>query len=257
MRAPRFVRAVVATALLTAVTAWSGVAAATTTTGSVRLTGDTVDLSFAGETVASDGSVTDTWTNAAGWQFVYTGPAGAQLQESMTPAAGSGTTLDLAASAPAGVTQQWCVKAIQGSGYRMTACNVRTTLYSAPNNHYIADDMTSQAHASSGLRYDSVYMTYNWNGNQIISMDPLGDVGTHCSQVSFGVTWYGLSFSADELTCQGTLRPWGQSSNQGGGNWQSNLANPTGTIGIEEILKTHAPARTTPASVLHLRAVWS
>ena len=262
MRAPRLVPAVAATVLLAATMAWSGVASsgvaqAAGTTGSVGLTADTVGLSFAGETVAADGTVTDTWTNASGWQFVYTGPPGGQVHEAMTPAADSGTTLDLAASAPAGPIQSWCVKAIQGNGYRMTACNERTALYSAPNNHFIADDMRSQAHASSGLRYDSVYMSYNWSGNQIYSMDPLGDVGTHCGQVSFGVTWYGISFSADEVTCQGTLRPWGLSSSTGGGTWTSNLINPTSTIGIEEILKTHAPARTTPASVLHLRAIWS
>ena len=155
MRAPRLVPAVAATVLLAATMAWSGVASsgvaqAAGTTGSVGLTADTVGLSFAGETVAADGTVTDTWTNASGWQFVYTGPPGGQVHEAMTPAADSGTTLDLAASAPAGPIQSWCVKAIQGNGYRMTACNERTALYSAPNNHFIADDMRSQAHASSG-----------------------------------------------------------------------------------------------------------
>ena len=66
-----------------------------------------------------------------------------------------------------------------------------------------------------------------------------------------------LPFSADELTCRGTLTPWGQGGSSGGGKWQAGIINPTGTIGIEEILKTHAPSSNNPASVLHLRSVWS
>lgn len=252
MRVARLVPVAAGVVLLT-LTAWSAAAGAVTPTGSVTLRSNTMGLAFAGETVAGDGTVTDTFTNASGWQFQYVGPAGAQLQASVTTDAAAGNTLDLAASAPAGVTNSWCVKAIQGSGYRMTACDIRTAI----GGHLIVDDMTSQAHASSGLRYDEVWMSYNWNGNQIITMDPLGDVGDHCSSVSYGVTWNGFSFSADELTCRGTLTPWGQGGSSGGGKWQAGIINPTGTIGIEEILKTHAPSSNNPASVLHLRSVWS
>lgn len=257
MRVRTLLRAATCAALLASLVAWSGVATAAGT-GSVVLAPGTVGLSFGGETVAADGTVTDVWTNAAGWEFDYVGEPGGTFQESMTTDSTGATTLDLSASSPqVTVTNHWCVKAIQGTGHKMTACDLRTALYSAPNNHVIADDMTSQAHASSGLRYNSVYMSYNWSGNQINTMDPLGDVGTHCNPVSFGVTWYGISFSADEVTCQGTLHPWGQSGAKGGGIWQANLVNPTSTIGIEEILKTACPSSTNPNSVLHLRSIWS
>jgi hypothetical protein len=257
VRVRRLVRTATCAALLATLVAWTGVAAATGT-GSVILTPDTVGLTFNGETVAADGTVTDVWTNAAGWEFDYIGEPGGTFQESMTTDSTGATTLDLAASSPqATITNHWCVKAIKGTGHKMTACDLRTALYSAPSNHVIADDMTSQAHASSGLRYNAIYMSYNWSANQIITMDPLGDVGSHCTQITLGATWYGITFSANEVTCQGTLHPWGQSGSKGGAIWRSNLPNPTSTIGIEEILKTSCPATTNPASVLHLHSIWT
>lgn len=258
MRARRPFLAIVVTAL-TALTTWSGAVTASASTGSVSLSSDTVGLTFTGETVAADGTVTDDWTNAAGWQFEYTGPAGAQVQVSLTPSGATGGTLDMSANSGAttALTTSWCVKAIQGTGHKMTACNLRKTLARQSSGYLIADDMTSQAHASGGLVYDAVYVSYNWSGNKVVTENPLGDVGSHCSPLTVGFSWNGVSLSYTEVTCQGTLHPWGQSESKGGGIWQAGMINPTSTIGIEELLKTSAPSSSNPNSVLHLRSIWN
>jgi hypothetical protein len=54
-----------------------------------------------------------------------------------------------------------------------------------------------------------------------------------------------------------TLHRWDKSGSNGGRIWQSDLANPTSTTGIEEILKTSRPTSTNPLTMLHLHSLSS
>lgn len=236
----------------------TGGAGAAIASPSVTLTPDTVGLTFVSETTAADGTVTDTWTDSSGDQIQYVGPPGAQLQESLTYSASTGYELDMSATSVDGsVTAHWCTK-LKNSSVHISACNIRTALYSAPGNHVIAENLSSQAQASGGLTYDSVWLGYNWTGNQVLTTDPLGDLGTHCNPWTLGVTWYGVSISGTEQYCDGTLHPWGQAQAKGGGIWQASSGTATtAEIGVATFLKTSAPSNTNPLSTLHLRAFWN
>jgi hypothetical protein len=235
----------------------SGLSGTAVASSSVTLTSDTVGLTFVSETAAADGTVTDTWTDSSGDQVQYIGPPGAQVQESLTYSTSTGYELDMAASSVAGsIVNHWCTK-IKSSSVHISACNIRSALSSAPGNHVIAENLSSQAQASGGLYYDSVWLGYSWNGNQVLTTDPLGDLGTHCTPWTLGTTWYGVTISGTEQYCEGTLHPWGQAQSRGGGIWQGTDGESTSAeIGVTTFLKTSAPSTTNPVSTLHLRAYW-
>lgn len=250
-------------AILTAMTTWSGLstASAFAATSSVTLSTDTKGLIFVSEAANTDGTVTDTWKDSTGWTFIYTGPPGAQVSVSKSGDPSSGT-LNLSATNPTtpdtnGIVNSWCVRAISGSYYRISGCDVRTALQRRSGNNYIADDMQSQGYARSftGLTQDSIWMTYKWTGNQVVHMDPLSSVANDCRTQVFGVSWFGVGFTSSDFTCGGAMFPFGLSSSSAGASWYGN-ARGGEVIGIEPIIQTHAPGSINPYSTLFLHAAW-
>jgi hypothetical protein len=99
-------------------------------------------------------------------------------------------------------------------------------------------------------------MVYPNTHNQVVHIDPVGTVQDHCNTQNIGVTWFGFSFTSNNTVCGGSMSPFGQSTNNAGGNWVGS-SSPNVVIGIEPILQTNAPFSTNPTCTLHLKAKWT
>ena len=85
-----------------------------------------------------------------------------------------------------------------------------------------------------------VYMAYQYaNDNTITHIEPTSPVKTNCSGGNtYSFDWFGVSLSSAEVTCSGTMSPWGLSSYKGGGYWSGSLGN--GEVTTEPILMDHS-----------------
>jgi hypothetical protein len=150
-----------------------------------------------------------------------------------------------------------CISFFDQVNVAVNGCDNRWNLQTRRHNNYIADDMQVQAGVAPfefvAMTFLRAQMTYQYpNVNTITHLQPASPVNTNCSAGNtYSVSWFGFTVSSQDVTCSGTMSPYGLAGSQGGGLWQGSVDN--GTVTIEPVLQDHSIADHNPHSTLYIR----
>lgn len=152
------------------------------------------------------------------------------------------------------IVNSTCISFFDGVNVSVNGCDNRYKLQEQINNNYIADDMQTQADVAPYYFVDltklDVYMVYTYSQyNTITHIEPGSPVKTNCSGgTTFTFNWFGVGLSSNEVTCAGTMSPWGLASYKGGGYWSGSLGN--GEVTTEPVLMDHSTSHLSPESIM-------
>jgi hypothetical protein len=152
------------------------------------------------------------------------------------------------------IVNSTCISFFDEVNVSVNGCDNRYKLQNETGNYYIADDMETQAYVAPFEFVDltklDVWMVYKYSAyNTITHIEPTSPVQTNCSGGNtYSFSWFGVSLSSAEVTCSGTMSPWGLSSYKGGGYWAGSLGN--GEVTTEPILLDHSTSHLSPESTM-------
>jgi hypothetical protein len=120
------------------------------------------------------------------------------------------------------------------------SCDIRDLLGGSAGAYYIADEMESIGYSvksgyslvEAGTEMDYPSVDY------VIRQEPAGTYKTGCSTVTLSFQLYGVGFSTDWDTCNGTVDPYGLGYDYGGAIWDGSISG-TSEIVLEPTLETH------------------
>ena len=152
------------------------------------------------------------------------------------------------------IVNSTCISFFDEVNVSVNGCGNRYKLQNQTGNYYIADDMETQAYVAPDAFVDltklDVWMVYTYSdANTITHIEPTSPVNTNCiGGNTYSFSWFGVSLSSSEVTCSGTMSPWGLASYKGGGYWSGSLGN--GEVTTEPILLDHSTSHLSPESTM-------
>jgi hypothetical protein len=213
----------------------------------VRITGDAHGFGITSTRHNADGTVTAVGRNAKGSSFTYTGTAGAAISLVMRVPKGSktgkpmpmiGVVTDPAASKAAVAAAEsdarlsatravvspastyighWCITYTDGSIGWEKSCDLRWLLAKS-GDYLIADEIGTwaESYGSTPLTHADIENDYASSSDTVVKVEPSSSLSHGCSTYTLSFTLYGLGFSTDFDSCDGTIYPYGLADDYGG-----------------------------------------